>query len=240
MALVAGVFVVETGVFAVVPVLPLYLRERGVGFGAIGLVVGVMFVASLAAQYPAGRLADRFGRRRFIIAGALLFAVANGGFLLPLPVGALVVLRVLSGLGIAAFLPSATALVADLSTPDRRGRAFGWLQAARIAGLTAGPAIGGLVALAGRERVFQLTTALELLAAGMLAATIPAGLQHHLANEAPEEGADAAAEQAARRRRQRSTLLGAAATIAVARGSRLGLNASAGSATMIGISAPRP
>ena len=68
----------ETGVFAVVPVLPLYLRDRGVGYGAVGLVVGAMFVVSLAAQLPMGRLADQFGRRRFVVGGALLLAARNG------------------------------------------------------------------------------------------------------------------------------------------------------------------
>ena len=211
LALVAGVFVVETGVFALVPILPLYLRDRGVDFVSVGLIVGAMFVASLAAQYPSGRLADRFGRRRFIIAGAVLFAVANAGFLLPLPVPALLVLRVVAGLGIAAFLPSATALVADLSPADRRGRAYGWLQAARIGGVIAGPALGGLVALSGRRHVFEATSVLELLAAGILTIAIPAGLRHHA--EETEAGDSEDAEVIAARCRQRHTLVGVAAIL---------------------------
>ena len=200
-----------------VPVLPLYLRDRGVGLAAVGLVVGVMFVASLLAQYPAGRLADRFGRRRFIVGGALLFAVANAGFLLPLPVPALLLLRVLAGLGVAAFLPSATALVADLSPPHRRGRAYGWLQAARIGGLTAGPALGGLVALAGRQHVFEITTLLELVAAGILWVALPAGAGRHAEDTADGDGdgggGGTAAQVAAALRRQRATLVGVAATV---------------------------
>jgi len=133
-ALVAAVFIVETGIFAVVPVLPLYLRDRGVGFGTVGLIVGSQFVVSFALQYPMGRLADRFGRRRFLVAGALIFAIANGGFVLPLPVAGMLLLRALQGLGVALFLPAASALVADLSTPERRGRAYGWLQAAPTGG----------------------------------------------------------------------------------------------------------
>jgi MFS family permease len=210
--LVAGVFVVETGVFMVVPVLPLYLRDRGAGFASVGLVVGAMFVAALVAQYPAGRLADRFGRRGFVVGGALLFAAANAGFLLPLPVPSLLLLRILQGLGVAAFLPSATALVADLSPPERRGRAYGWLQAARIGGLTAGPALGGVVALAGRARVFEVTAGLELVAALVLATAVSAHVPHHAA-EAQGTGTEAA-DQARVARRQRWTLVGVAATIA--------------------------
>lgn len=209
-ALVAGVFVVETGAFLVIPVLPLYLRGRGVDYSTVGLIVGATYVVSFLAQYPAGRLADRFGRRRFLIAGALLFALANAGFVLPLPVPGLLALRVLQGLGIAAFFPSATALVADLSAPERRGRAYGWLQAARIAGLTAGPAIGGGVALLGRSLVFETTAVLELVAALVLALTIPAHI-HHVAEAVPVDADDSAQAIAALRRRQRMTFVGVAA-----------------------------
>ncbi|MEA2682904.1 MAG: transporter, family, multidrug resistance protein [Chloroflexota bacterium] len=209
-ALVAGTFVVETGAFLVIPVLPLYLRGRGVDLATVGLIVGSTYVVSFLAQYPAGRLADRFGRRRFLIAGALLFALANAGFVLPLPVPGLLALRLLQGLGIAAFFPSATALVADLSAPARRGRAYGWLQAARIAGLTAGPAIGGIVALLGRSVVFEATGALELVAALMLALTIPAHLRH--VEDPVVNGIDDSAHAvAALRRRQRLTFVGVAA-----------------------------
>ncbi|MDQ6749078.1 MAG: MFS transporter [Candidatus Dormibacteraeota bacterium] len=211
-ALVAGVFVVETGSFAVIPVLPLFLRQRGVGYATVGLVVGAMFVVSFLAQYPMGRLSDRFGRRRFLIAGALLFAAGNGGFILPLPLAGLLALRVLQGLAIAAFLPSATALVADLSAPERRGRAYGWLQAARIAGLIAGPAVGGVVALLGRPVVFEATALLELVAAAMLALTIPSHLSQVTDEVAP--GVDeSVAAVASLQRRQRLTFLGLAALI---------------------------
>jgi DHA1 family multidrug resistance protein-like MFS transporter len=211
-ALVAGVFIVETGIFAVVPVLPLFLRDRGVGFGTVGLVVGVQFVVSFALQYPMGRLADRFGRRRFLIGGALIFALANGGFVLPLPVFGMFVLRALQGLGVALFIPAASALVADLSAPERRGRAYGWLQAARIAGLTTGPALGGIVALAGRSRVFEATAALELIAAVALAVTIPGGLSHH--HDAADEPSASVEAISALRRRQRHTFVGVAALMA--------------------------
>ena len=208
-ALVAGVFIVETGVFAVVPVLPLFLRDRGVGFATVGLIVGVQFVVSFALQYPMGRLADRFGRRGFLIAGALIFAIANGGFVLPLPVFGMFLLRAMQGLGVSLFIPAASALVADLSKPERRGRAYGWLQSARIGGLTAGPAIGGLVALTGRTRVFEATAALELIAAVVLAASIPRHIAHH-PDEVHEAGQTVEAI-AALRRRQRMTFVAVAA-----------------------------
>ena len=211
-ALVAGVFIVETGIFAVVPVLPLYLRDRGVGFGTVGLIVGSQFVVSFALQYPMGRLADRFGRRRFLVAGALIFAIANGGFVMPLPVAGMLLLRALQGLGVALFLPAASALVADLSTPERRGRAYGWLQAARISGLTAGPAIVGIVALAGRLRVFEATAILELVAALVLAVTIPAHITRHQ-DDLPDH-AHTVETLAAMRRKQRMTFIGVASVMA--------------------------
>jgi MFS family permease len=168
--LVAGVFIVQTGAFGIVPILPLVLRERGVPFAEVGLLVGVALLAAFAGQYPAGRLGDVIGRRSMLVFGSLLYGVTSLGFVLTLPIAALLLLRVAQGLAIAAFLPNANAMVADLSTPERRGRAYGWMAGARIGGLTAGPAIGGLVAIFGREYVFIFSAVMGFAGATMMLA----------------------------------------------------------------------
>src|ERR1700694_5967462 len=95
--LVAGVFIVQTGAFGIVPILPLFLRERGVGFAEVGLLVGVTLLTAFLGQYPAGRLADRVGRRPMLVFGSCLYGLTSLGFLLTLPIPALFFLRVLQG-----------------------------------------------------------------------------------------------------------------------------------------------
>jgi len=53
--IIAAVFLVGTGVGSVLPILPLFLRERGGSYAMVGVVVGANLVAQFIAQYPAGR-----------------------------------------------------------------------------------------------------------------------------------------------------------------------------------------
>jgi hypothetical protein len=53
---IAAVFLVGTGVGSVLPILPLFLRERGGSYALVGVVVGVGFIlASLPWMRAAGR-----------------------------------------------------------------------------------------------------------------------------------------------------------------------------------------
>jgi MFS family permease len=167
--IVAAVFVSGTGIGSLLPILPLFLRERGASYSFVGVIVGAALVAQAAGQWPAGWLAERVGRREMMVAGLLVAAAASLMFLLPLPVEWLVVVRFVQGLGFAAAAPAEVAAVADVVPPAELGRAYGWVAAARQSGLIVGPAIGGLLAVFGRWTVFAVTGA-ALAAAALVAA----------------------------------------------------------------------
>jgi MFS family permease len=165
---IAAVFLVGTGVGSVLPILPLFLRERGGSYAMVGIVVGANLVAQFIAQYPAGRLSDRVGRAPLMIGGLVLAAAAIAAFALPLSIGWLIGLRFIQGLGAAAFRPGARAAVADLVPEGERGIAYGWLSGADMGGLIFGPALGGVLAVFGRAVVFEVTGLAILLAAIVL------------------------------------------------------------------------
>jgi len=165
---IAAVFLVGTGVGSVLPILPLFLRERGGSYAMVGVVVGANLVAQFIAQYPAGRLSDRVGRAPLMIGGLVLAAAAIAAFALPLSIGWLIGLRFIQGLGAAAFRPGARAAVADLVPEGERGIAYGWLSGADMGGLIFGPALGGVLAVFGRAVVFEVTGLAMLLAAIVL------------------------------------------------------------------------
>jgi MFS family permease len=169
-ALAAGVFLVETGAFGIVPVLPLYLSGRGIDYTTVGLLVGMSLLTAFLFQYPSGRLADIIGRRPLLVGGSFLYAAAGLALVLPAPIPILIAIRALQGLGIAAVVPSAYALAADLSTEETRGRAYSWLSGATLGGLTAGPAIAGGMALFSRPAVFWFAGASGLVAAALFRA----------------------------------------------------------------------
>ena len=167
-SVIAAVFLVGTGVGSVLPILPLFLRERGGSYAMVGVVIGANLVAQFVGQYPAGRLSDRVGRAPLMVAGLVVAAAAIAAFALPLSVGWLIGLRFLQGLGAAAFRPGSRALVADLVPEDERGIAYGWMTGADTGGLIVGPALGGVLAVFGRATVFELTGLAMLLAALVL------------------------------------------------------------------------
>jgi len=171
---IAAVFLVGTGVGSVLPILPLFLRERGGSYAMVGIVVGANLVAQFIAQYPAGRLSDRFGRAPLMIGGLVVAAAAIAAFALPLSIAWLIGLRFIQGLGAAAFRPGARAVVADLVPEGERGIAYGWLSGADMGGLIFGPALGGLLAVFGRAVVFEVTGLALLLAAVVVAFALDA------------------------------------------------------------------
>jgi MFS family permease len=92
-----------------------------------------------------GRLSDRHGRPPQIFAGALLGAVAIGGFALFGSFVPFLVLSVLFGICMSTLTSATSALIADLSR-TARGSAMGVLGSIMDIGHTTGPLVAGFVA----------------------------------------------------------------------------------------------
>src|SRR5262245_16878512 len=108
--------------------------------------VAVAYLLAMAAFLPIfGRLADMMGRKLLYTGGFLLFVLGSAlcGLAPSLPV--LIGFRVLQAIGAALLSSNSVAIVVAAAGPERRGRALGVLAAAQAVGLSAGPAIGGLV-----------------------------------------------------------------------------------------------
>jgi len=98
-------------------------------------------IAYMACQYPAGRLADRFGYRRVLACGFFFMAVAAVVFATADSTMAVYAGRFLQGAGEAPVWASAPALLGSLF-PEHRGRAMGFYNAAFHLGLMLGPIAG--------------------------------------------------------------------------------------------------
>ncbi len=108
--------------------------------------VAVAYLLAMAAFLPIfGRLADIVGRKLLYTGGFLLFVLSSAfcGLAPSLPV--LIAFRVLQAIGAALLSSNSVAIVVATAGPERRGRALGIQAAAQAVGLSAGPAIGGLV-----------------------------------------------------------------------------------------------
>ena len=158
----------------VIPLLPFMAPSMGGDSTDVALI---MITYSLGAAIVApfwGRLSDQWGRRNALmlalLASALAYWVTAGAEVLwQVYLG-----RALSGLA-AGSLPVASALMADLSTPERRAKAMGLVGTAFGLGLIAGPVLGGV--LTGGASPFALpfysAAVLSLLAAILAWALLP-------------------------------------------------------------------
>ncbi len=136
-------FVTSFGAHSVAVSLPTYAQEVGVGTLAIGLLIAVYDFAEVIAKPLFGYLADRRGQVKTLWAGLGLFSVASIVFPVIDP-RLLLIIRLLQGLGAAAFSVISVSLVAAYF-PKSRGEAIGEYNALKGAGYVVGPAIGGFI-----------------------------------------------------------------------------------------------
>jgi MFS family permease len=154
------------------PLLPIFLGRKGGTAALVGIVFAAGLISNALIRYPAGWASDRFGTRVVLVTSMVGNAALFLAYLLPMPVAAFVLVRLLHGAAEGAYWPAANGLVAEVTAPERRGRAFGYLQATNMAGMLIGPAIGGFIALLNIGVVFSVAAALSALAVVALA-TLP-------------------------------------------------------------------
>ena len=154
---------------AVLAILPDYVHSLGGGAVMVGFAVGAPAVTGAACRPAGGRLADRLGPARIMIAGALVMVVGTiPAFIQALP--ALVVSRLVVGSGEAMMMAAAVLWLLRLAGPERRGCAMGHIGLANYTGLTVGPPLSQ--ALSGDSHptnVWIAAAILPMLSAGLAA-----------------------------------------------------------------------
>lgn len=102
----------------------------------------VVFAAGLI---PAGRLADRFGRRRFFLAGIGMFLIGSLVCAMAGSLGVLVAARVAQALGASVLMPTSLSLVLPEFPLEKRATATAFWTATGAIAAAAGPSLGGLL-----------------------------------------------------------------------------------------------
>ncbi len=154
--------------------LPSLAQTFNASFHATQWVVLAYLLAITAVIVSAGRLGDRLGRRRLLIAGLLLFALACGlcGAAPSLPW--LIAARTVQGLGAAIMMAMTLAMVGDTVTRARTARVMGLLGTMSAVGTAMGPGVGGLLLSAwGWRALFLVGAPLGLLAAALACRYLP-------------------------------------------------------------------
>lgn len=155
--------------------LPALSRAFGASFQSVRWVVLAYLLALTAFTAIAGRLGDRAGRRRLLLAGLVTFTAASLACGVAPGLAALLAARAAQGLGAAAMMSLAVALVGDIVPSAKTGRAMGLLGTMSAIGTTLGPSLGGvLTARFGWEAIFLVNVPIGLAALLLVSRGIPA------------------------------------------------------------------
>lgn len=154
--------------------LPSLVLAFDASFQAVQWVVLAYLLAITAVIVSAGRLGDRLGRRRLLLAGLLLFALACGLCAMAPSLPWLIAARVLQGLGAAIMMAMTLGMVGDTVSKERTGRVMGLLGTLSAVGTAMGPSVGGvLLSLWSWRALFLLGAPLGLLAAALAYRYLP-------------------------------------------------------------------
>jgi MFS family permease len=174
LALVA--FCVALGFGIVVPAVPLFALQFGVGTTAAGAVVSAFALMRLVSGLAGGRLVDRVGERVALLAGLGIVAVSSLFAGLAQSYPQLLVLRGVGGIGSAVFTIASTTLLLRVASAAQRGQTQSVYRGGFLLGGIIGPAFGGAVIGISLRAPFFLyfgTLALAMLVAATMLPRAP-------------------------------------------------------------------
>jgi EmrB/QacA subfamily drug resistance transporter len=141
--------------------LPAIGRDLHGGAGDLQWVVNFYLLPLSALLLLGGALGDRFGRRRLLVVGIALFALASVICALSPTLPSLIFARGLQGIGAARRMPNSLAILGNVFSGAARGQAIGIWAAAGAATSAIGPVLGGgLIDSVGWRAIFLLNVPL--------------------------------------------------------------------------------
>ena len=156
-----------TGLGLIIPVLPKLIEQlvHG-GISEASKWGGWLTFAYAIMQFifapVLGNLSDKFGRRPILLLSLTGFGIDYIFLALAPSIGWLIVGRLIAGIT-GASMTTATAYIADISTPENRAQNFGMIGAAFGIGFIIGPVMGGLLGEYGARLPFVVAAILSLL-----------------------------------------------------------------------------
>ena len=143
------------------------------GFSArhFGMLIAIQMVTSIIVYIPAGRIADRVGRKPFVILTFICFALFPLAIVLASSYTLLALAFVVGGLREIGE-PSRKAMIVDLAHTNLRARTVGLYYLVRSLSITPAAAIGGLLWKLAPEVPFVTATAIGLVATIVFAITV--------------------------------------------------------------------
>jgi EmrB/QacA subfamily drug resistance transporter len=174
-AVALGNLLVPLNSTMIVVALPLIGRDLGADRVTLAWLVTSYLIAMASLQPIAGRLGDRFGRRRFMLGALGYFIVASVGAALAPNLLVLVVFRLQQAIAAAAVVPNSLALLRGGSVDGKAGTYFGISGATTSIGAAIGPLLGGVLSALDWRLIFLVNLPLAGFALFIAWRSLPAG-----------------------------------------------------------------
>jgi MFS family permease len=143
----------------------------GISVAGYGILIAIQMITSILVYIPSGRIADRIGRKPFVIATFICFALFPIAVVLASGFGSLVAAFVIGGLREIGE-PSRKAMIVDFAEPHLRARTVGLYYLVRSLTITPAAAIGGLLWAIMPEVPFIAAGAVGMIGAVVFAVTV--------------------------------------------------------------------
>jgi MFS family permease len=171
----AGIYMLRMiGLFLILPVFSIYARDLSGSTPLLtGLAISAYGLTQALFQIPFGMLSDRYGRKRLITIGLIVFAIGSAMAALSTSIYGVIAGRVVQGAGAVAAV--VMALAADLTREEHRTKAMAVIGVSIgvsfALSMVAGPVLSSWMGVRG---LFWIVTALALLGIVVLFTWVPA------------------------------------------------------------------
>jgi EmrB/QacA subfamily drug resistance transporter len=150
----AAVFLASLDLFIVNIAFPAIGEDFSSDAGGLSWVLNAYTITFAALLAPAGRIADRVGRKRVFLTGLAVFVIASVGCAAAWNVGSLTAFRILQAAGAALLTSTSLALLLHSFPPAQRASAIAVWSAVGGVAAAMGPPVGGLLVEASWRWVF--------------------------------------------------------------------------------------
>lgn len=174
-----AVFMSSLDLFIVNLAFPTISRSfRGTDLGSLSWVLNAYTIVFAAVLVPAGRFADRIGRRRVLVAGLVVFALGSTACGVAPDASLLVAARVLQAVGAGLMVPASLSLLLAAVPAETRTVAIGTWSGFAALGAAVGPVVGGLLVEISWRWVFWVNLPVAVVAVVASVRTLPESREH--------------------------------------------------------------
>jgi len=185
-----AVFMSSLDLFIVNLAFPYIAKEyAGTSLSSLSWVLNGYTIVFAAVLVPAGRWADRVGRRRLFVAGLVAFSVGSLLCGLAPGVAALIAARLIQAVGAGLMVPASLSLLLAAVPAADRARAIGTWSAVAALGAALGPVIGGSLVQINWRWVFWINLPVGLAAILLAGRVVPESKDDHPAGRPDVLGA---------------------------------------------------